>query len=523
MDKKILYTFLFGIFTISCFSQSISLDLTYGTNGYTDPVNITTASNGGSVLMSDNKLIIGYTPSSPSNIHLKKYNTNGSVDTTFGTNGIVTFDNGLNTRELISKIVLQNDGKILVVGKYYSDPGSLQNYDVFILRLNNNGTRDTTFGSNGFVFRNLGTNWDRVIDVSYDSDGNIYLLGIAGNSPFQTTYLLKYSSTGVLDTTFESSGVITLPLSGADFVSKIFVGANSILLGGVKTNTGNNIKEIYLEKRDLNGSYIQNFGNSGVKTITDLNYQLGVADFAYDGDSDSMFILSDIFSIAGGVPAGLLLAKIAYSDGTFVNPFGNSGVITYSNVNLFSPTYSKLLLLPNQELIVGGISRLNDGNNQFEIIMSKFSMDSGIVDLNFGTSGLYRPVNSSLQENVITGFFKLPNGEILLTATGYFASVPDKVYSSKHKNAYTLSSESLSLLNEVFLHPNPTHNILNLDFDESQFRIKTIKIYNSLGMLISKDLNVTKSIDVSQLSSGVYFLEIISSDNEKRIQKFVKN
>ena len=236
-----------------------------------------------------------------------------------------------------------------------------------------------------------------------------------------------------------------------------------------------------------------------------------------------MFILSDIFSIAGGVPAGLLLAKIAYSDGTFVNPFGNSGVITYSNVNLFSPAYSKLLLLPNQELIVGGISRLNDGNNQFEIIMSKFSMDSGIVDLNFGTSGLYRPVNSSLQENVITGFFKLPNGEILLTATGYFASVPDKVYSSKHKNAYTLSSESLSLLNEVFLHPNPTHNILNLDFDESQFRIKTIKIYNSLGMLISKDLNVTKSIDVSQLSSGVYFLEIISSDNEKRIQKFVKN
>src|SRR5687768_8077944 len=69
----------------------------------------------------------------------------GSLDPTFGTGGKVMTDFGSTDEGLA--VALQSDGKIVVVGKSYD--GS--NFDFALARYNSDGSLDTTFGTNGRV------------------------------------------------------------------------------------------------------------------------------------------------------------------------------------------------------------------------------------------------------------------------------------------------------------------------------------------------------------------------------------
>ncbi len=88
----------------------------------------------------------------------------------------------------------------------------------------------------------------------------------------------------------------------------------------------------------------------------------------------------------------------------------------------------------------------------------------------------------------------------------------------------TLSADELSDCEEVRLYPNPVSDQLYIDFNCSQANESTIYIYNSTGVLMStKKSNGQKEIlDVQHLSSGIYTIMIVNSDN-KIIERFVKN
>ncbi|MCB0456489.1 MAG: T9SS type A sorting domain-containing protein [Flavobacteriaceae bacterium] len=72
--------------------------------------------------------------------------------------------------------------------------------------------------------------------------------------------------------------------------------------------------------------------------------------------------------------------------------------------------------------------------------------------------------------------------------------------------------------NEIILFPNPTNHTLTL---QSEFHIEKGAIYNLQGVLV-KELKETNVIDVSELSQGLYFVEI-TSDGKKQIKKFIKS
>ncbi|MHC4687194.1 MAG: hypothetical protein ACYTEW_23225, partial [Planctomycetota bacterium] len=94
-----------------------------------------------------------------------RYNSDGTLDTTFGTNGVATYDSG-NVDEG-RKTILQPDGKIVVSGATFNGTDG----DVLVLRYNSDGTLDTTFGTNGVA--------------TYDSgnvdDGKIVVPGVTFN------------------------------------------------------------------------------------------------------------------------------------------------------------------------------------------------------------------------------------------------------------------------------------------------------------------------------------------------------
>ena len=92
---------------------------------------------------------------------LARYNTNGSLDTTFGTNGTVTHSMLTGSSEEIARAVaIQPDGKIVVAGHtgQFGRPGrpAGNRFDHAIVRYNANGSVDTTFGAGGVASALIG-------------------------------------------------------------------------------------------------------------------------------------------------------------------------------------------------------------------------------------------------------------------------------------------------------------------------------------------------------------------------------
>ena len=136
---------------------------------------------------------------------ISSYNADGSDDTTFNITGKQIINLTGPTATKLTDVCLQTDGKIVLSGKYNNSGTAL-----FLIRLNTNGTFDTTFSGDGLagVTVNTGFNQNNNSRVVVQPDGKIVIMDYRENT---TTYmtdivLVRFTTTGTLDTTFNSSG-----------------------------------------------------------------------------------------------------------------------------------------------------------------------------------------------------------------------------------------------------------------------------------------------------------------------------
>ena len=154
-------------------------------------------------LQSDGKIIVG------GSNQLLRYNSNGTLDTTFGENGIKTLpvNSEVDGYNGIS-IAVQADGKIVVAGGTFFD-------FAVVARLNSNGSLDTTFSDDGIVTTDLGDDFEWASDLVLQPDGKIVLAGNRGDAsgyhPADFA-VVRYNSNGSLDTTFSGDGKVTTDL-----------------------------------------------------------------------------------------------------------------------------------------------------------------------------------------------------------------------------------------------------------------------------------------------------------------------
>src|SRR5262249_27806631 len=129
-----------------------------------------------------------------------RFNVDGTPDTSFGTNGQVinNFLPGLTDGAFA--VVVQSDGKIVAGGTTGGDGGPGDFDHVALARYNSNGSLDTTFGSNGFVGNDLNT--VTVTDLALQSDGKIivgisnYIGRYNSNGTLDTTFAPSSSTPG---------------------------------------------------------------------------------------------------------------------------------------------------------------------------------------------------------------------------------------------------------------------------------------------------------------------------------------
>ena len=143
-------------------------------------------------------LVCGYTTNPPNgqDIGIVRWNTNGSLDSTFGTGGKATITLTVGN-DLATSIDVAPDGKIVVGGNGGADSA--------IVRLLANGTPDPGFGTAGVFMQSMSAGTDRLYAVTAADDGSVYGTGlVAGAGTDMLT--LRLTPAGVLDPTFAGSG-----------------------------------------------------------------------------------------------------------------------------------------------------------------------------------------------------------------------------------------------------------------------------------------------------------------------------
>jgi uncharacterized delta-60 repeat protein len=154
--------------------------------------------------------------------------SNGLLDTTFGTRGKRTIDFGGEQQGAFGA-TLQPDGKIVLVGD--------SDFQVAVARLNPNGSLDTTFSSDGKKLFSWGA-LSRATAVLVLSNGKLVVGGFSGPEG-GNIQLARLHPGGLLDKTFGLDGIATVDFGGDDFGASIARQANGrILIAGRSTTAG---------------------------------------------------------------------------------------------------------------------------------------------------------------------------------------------------------------------------------------------------------------------------------------------
>jgi uncharacterized delta-60 repeat protein len=166
------------------------VDTNFGTNGLTVYDGGDYDRGFGLAIQPDGKILVSGVRTtligsdSDYDIPLIRFNTDGSLDTEFGQNGIAIFANDL--REQSFDLAIQDDGKILVVG----ESGDNNDWALVVLRFNTDGSEDTSFGAGGlYRYNDVGTDWG--YGISIDTFGRIVVTGQSYNGVDDDVIILR--------------------------------------------------------------------------------------------------------------------------------------------------------------------------------------------------------------------------------------------------------------------------------------------------------------------------------------------
>ena len=249
-------------FIVARFTPAGALDGTFGTAGVVTTAIVNAASV--AVQPADGKIVVA--GDSASGTDVIRYNTNGALDATFGTGGVANAGNGT----IINQVLIQTDGKIVVAGNEQLGTTS-GNTAFFIKRLNPNGSVDNTVQP----FLDIGVGSDIAIALALQSDGKFLELGTANGE----SILVRLNSDGSLDTSFGVRGQVFMdsdfnfgiPNSeGSETPTGLAIQSNGQIIVMIDFSRFSPIYDTTFEMTRFNadGSLDTRFGNGGTVSTT---------------------------------------------------------------------------------------------------------------------------------------------------------------------------------------------------------------------------------------------------------------
>ncbi len=229
-------------------------------------------------IQSDGKIVIAGSSGGTGGggFYIARYNTDGSLDTSFGDTGKIITDKG--THSTAYAIAIQTDGKILIAGE--SDD------DIAVVRYNTDGSLDTSFGGTGKVKTCIISGYaDSAHALRIQSDGKIVIAGLAGS--WGNFALVRLNSDGSLDTSFGSNGKVLTDL-GRSYEKAYALGIQS---DGKIVVAGDGDRDFAIVRYNSTGSLDTSFGTTG-KVITDIGNDYTEAAYALAIQSDGRIVVA---------------------------------------------------------------------------------------------------------------------------------------------------------------------------------------------------------------------------------------
>jgi uncharacterized delta-60 repeat protein len=227
-------------------------------------------------IQSDGKIVVAGTSDSAvagQDTHMAavRYNTDGSLDASFGSGGKTVISVG--EEDGVQGVAIQSDGKIVLGGFVSLAGGEL---GIAVVRLNSNGTPDSSFGSGGKVTTFV-SNDDFGVGVAIQPNGKIVMAGSTGFGGSIKFLLVRYNSNGSLDSSLAGNGIVITQIGNPNaFADAMALQADGRILIGGQADAGG----VALARYNTDGSLDTSFDGDGrilTNTTTGLANVSGLA------------------------------------------------------------------------------------------------------------------------------------------------------------------------------------------------------------------------------------------------------
>lgn len=398
-------------------------DPSFGTSGTVDlgprvaPDPNTHAGSNEIILPEGNKIVVadsipkipasGGNPAQPPLVVVRRFNEDGSLDTTFGTGGTTVVNwnaTGSDDEVRVAGLAITPDNKLLLAGSVASYSNFLGSWigDVGLARFDLDGNPDTTFtggnkfgNSAGAIRQRFGTEFVTASSLAVDADGNVVVAGYTDSQAalvrfVPNTPVLSTDPTIVTDAGFGNGGLVeTSVLGGTAAYGVSFEGSGAgeqILVAG----TARNNSAFTVLRYNPNGQLDSSFGTGGYVALPGANDTgtagLSVAQaFGVKAVGGQIFAVGNgwnIFSSGGGTTSqGIAFVRLSDTggwDGTY--SFIPTG---YRNAGPGAAVFTA------DKVVVGATFNDPTGHptNGDDMFIGRFGLD-GTIDSTFGTNGL---------------------------------------------------------------------------------------------------------------------------------------
>lgn len=414
--RTLLSALLYFFIAATANAQLVNPDPNFGATGlsYVYFPNQITSLNAPNVVTLDNKQILAgwFTTvritNAPSRFQYKivRMNENGGYDASFGTNGYATIDLGTSANGGTGtgkRLALQPDGKIVGTLTIYNQ--TLLATETLVFRLNSNGSVDSTFGTNGQAKRIFGNYFSYGTSILVQSDGKIVVGGSYYTGSDLGTVVWRLLSNGTPDNSFNGNSYRLIKLGGFnESAEEILQQPDGKLLIGTSCMFGN--FDMVVIRLTTTGGFDNTFNGTGWRSVA---FDVG------DDDLEDILLQPDgKIVLAGWTIIGTnLVWGIARlnSTGAPDNSFDNDGKQT---LHFGSPTnhgYS-VVMQRDGKLIMGGESYQSGAD--FEIALARFNTN-GSVDSTFHIFGR-KVFNLSNGYDISSGLAIAKDGKLVVSS-----------------------------------------------------------------------------------------------------------
>lgn len=354
-----------------------SLDTSFHSDGITSMANGTTDNGALAVAIDSEGRIIGAGTSFNGgnwDFAVTALATDGSLDTSFKTNGKYTgdYNNGLDVGYGVG---IGGSNKIILAGSFYNGT----NMDLGFIRLYSDGVLDTSFDSDGKKVVDIGTNDDGANGVQLQTDGNVIVASGYTYGTNNDNAVIRLKIDGSLDSSFATNGKYTKAIGSAeDTAQGMYMAGNGIIYVVGRTDTGGAAFDYTLVRLQSNGGLAQagapvlSLGSGGKRTFgingTDLAYTITV-------DTSAKFILS---GASGSNTNDFAIVRMNIN-GSLDTTFHTDGI---QETNLAGTDKAWWVTVQTD----GKLVQCGQGNSNFALVRYE---SNGVLDTSFATDGSY--------------------------------------------------------------------------------------------------------------------------------------